>query len=262
MSHRLLLLFFAFFACFHSAQGQEEEEGTPRKPTKKIDVPEDVPIAPPVPHLAEGSATLENFLAKFAVPHDRIALTNGRVQRIVPVPLLFGKDKFPDEFGVQPLDDRNETGEAQTLTTGQVKSLIPFEHIAILETEALLKIPANAANPARKARLLAAEKALGQALLFHIDAVDKERRIGKSWARWKTALNEKLLEVRLAVGTEAAASKDWKSLREWIAGSSERYRSQPEILVQFASMRLLEAEDAAGREKPSDSRRPARRAAS
>ena len=252
MSHRLLLLGFIFLACFQFAQAQEEEEGTPKKPAKKIDVPEDVPVSPPVPNPPEGSATLENFLAKFAAPHDRITLANGRVQRIVPVPLLFGKDKFPDEFGVQPLDERNEIGDAQTLTPGQVKSLIPFEHIAILETEALLKLPANATNPPRKARLLAAEKALGQALFFHVGAVEKERRIGKNWGRWKTALNDKLLEVRLAVGTEAAATKDWKALREWIARCSERYRSQPEVLVQFAAMRLLEAEDAAGREKLAD----------
>ena len=265
MSHRFILLAFTFALAAWPARAQvEEEETAPKKPLKKIEIPDDPPpkITPGTPNVVPdlGRAaetafehpTLKAFFVKLAVAHDRVTLTTNRAQRIAPVPLVFGKDKFPNEFGVQPLDDRNQPGEDVTLVPSQVRSILPYEQIALNEVETLLKLPTNPAAPSMKDRLLAAERLLAQVLFFHEDAVEKERRMGKSWERYKVALNDKLLEVRLGLGKETAAAKDWPALKEMIQRYSERYRTQPKVLQEFAALRLSEAEELVKQEKVAD----------
>jgi ABC-type oligopeptide transport system substrate-binding subunit len=255
MSHRVLLLAFTCWGAATAAFGQVEEEDTaPRKPLKKIELPEEAPTRNPngVALPPGANPALAAFAAKLAFPHDRITLASGNSMRIVPVPLVFGKDKYPDEFGIQPLDDRNDTGELLTFTPAQVRSILHYEQLALNESEALLKLPAGGYTPPRSDRLAAVEKSLETVLAFHEKAVAQERRLGKNWDKFRLALHDKLVEVRLSIAKEAAVAKDWKALREATLAYSHRYANQPRIVAELAGLRLLEAEDAAQRDTPAD----------
>ncbi len=239
------------------AQPTEEEETNPKKPVKTI-VVEDDETAVDVPDGAvyfplravsravnnETNPSLKQFFAKFTVAFDRATDTKGQSARLTPIPFVLGKDKFPPQFDGYPIDDQNRPQPFQPVFTARLRRIEPFEKVAILEVEKLLTSESKTpADPKSKAKLAAAELVLSEVLLFHDQAREKEIRRGPSWGPFKSALDEKLREVRISRVKLAAADRDWPRVRDLTARLAERYRKDPATLEPVFAARLGEAEE-------------------
>ena len=67
---------------------------------------------------------LKDFYGLFTVVFDRITVGLSKPARVTPLPLLWGKDRYPAEFGVAVLDDNDNPGEPRTLTIRQVREVV------------------------------------------------------------------------------------------------------------------------------------------
>src|SRR5438874_2225921 len=80
---------------------------------------------------------------------------SGKVFRVTPLPIRWGYDTYPKEFGISVLDDTNAAGEPESIAKKQVRKVDHFEQIALEETDKLLKLGAD--GPKEADRLEAAE---------------------------------------------------------------------------------------------------------
>ncbi len=230
----------------------EEEEVSPKKPTKKVVVEDDTPGgAAGIPDLARAATSakhpaLRKYFASLSVGCDRITLANGKVVRVLLLPYVWEKDgkefrKNPDGFGVKPLDEDNRPSEdAQAVLPKDVRAITPFERFAALETDKLVSSTATDAAPYYD-RLAAAERALTSVLFFHDAAVEANRRRGPSWESYKAGVVDELLDVRLLLVKEAAKDKDWRRLNEAVSKYAELYKNKPKVLQELHTARLAEA---------------------
>ncbi len=241
----------------------EDEEPNPKKPTKTI-VVEDDPVAGnplALPDIARAAAAiplhprLKTFYSGFVTAYDRLNDTANRSERVAPVPLLWGKDKFPNPFGVFVLTDGVPAADTLAVQVTSVRALDPFERLALDAVEQLLKPPASA-PPAETAplpdRLAAAERLLTQVTFFHESAVERNERRGTGWDGLRTELAAKLADIRVRLLEIAAEEKDWARVRAQLARFTVRYKAQPDILRTMAAVRLREAEPLAASARPLD----------
>lgn len=237
------------------AAGDEEEEVNPKKPAKRVIVDDDTPGgAGAIADLIRAANStrrpdLKKFFAGTSVACDRITLENGKVLRVTPLPFVWEKDrdKFranPDGFGVAVLDDENKAGEAQFVQVKDVRAITPFERFALLEADKLVSTTASDAAPYSD-RVLAAERVLTATLFAHDAAVEANRRRGPNWTNYKTALADKLLDVRLSMVRDVAQQKNWRRLEELVTRYSDLYRGKPKVVETLVTVRLAEASELA-----------------
>lgn len=251
----LLLLALAavigFVTPYRSDARDEEEEVTPKKPVKRIVVDDDTPGgAGAIADLVRAAAStrhagLRKFYASTSIACDRITLENGKLLRVVPLPYVWEKDrdKFranPEGFGAAALDDDNKVGEAQYIQPKNVAAITPFERFAVLEADKLVSSTASDAAPFND-RALAAERVLTGTLFAHESAVAANRRRGPNWEPYKSAIVDKLLDVRLLIVREVAKEKNWRRLEELAVRYAEVYRNKPKVLELLVTIRLAEA---------------------
>jgi ABC-type transport system substrate-binding protein len=256
----------------------EEEESKPKKPAKQIPV-EEPPSQPPqqqkppapggkappetepseeegdkgvyvaklddVSRAAAAAAdpAVKKYLTGLSLAYDRLSDSNFKTSRITPVPLLWGKDKFPDEFGVAPLDDDNNVGEVRAMRRQSVRDILPFERIAVEQTAEFLKPAAGPGGPKPGDKLAAAERVLTAVMFFHDSARDQNRRRGKNWDPVKDEVYAKLTEVRVERVKLVAAGKDWPKLRELSGRLIALYKGNSKVLEPVYAARLAEAEE-------------------
>lgn len=251
---------------FAQPPGEEEEEKGPKQPPKKIDpdddgggvtVPEGVCYArlPAVARAAtnETNPPLKAFYGTFAVAFDRVTDGKGRTAPVTPIQFVYGKDKFPPQFYLYPIDAKGQVGDAVGFTPGTTRKLEPFEKVAVAEVEKLLSPDTKPAiDVPLSAKLTAAELVLSEVLLFHDRAREQEKRKGKSWDPLKAAVNDKLTEVRVSRVKQAAAEQDWPRVRDLGSRLAERYRNDPKVLEQVFAARLGEADELLRSEKITD----------
>lgn len=233
---------------------------TPATPPAKSPMPGGTPDPEPVPEGEEGGfvyklddlvraaqapphAGLKPFFAPFAVAFDRLTDNKGKTVRITPVPLLFGKDKYPAQFGVVELDDANQPKEPRGMTVKTTVRILPFEQIVIEAVTDLLKpSPFDPKGPKPADKLAAAERALTAVMFFHESAREQNRRRGKSWDKVKADIYEKLTGVRVDQIKQAATDQDWAKVRALAARMTALYRNNPAVLEPVYAARLAEAE--------------------
>ena len=243
-----------------TAPGMPATPGTPGSPSAPAEEGTNAYIAK-LPDVAREAAiakhpSIKDFLEPFTLAHDRMTVGSNKPARIAPVPLLWGKDKFPAEFGVVPFDDQNAAMELRTMKVGQVRSLIAFENYALDETERFLAPASNPAAAAAQAatadRYAAAEKLLTAVYFFHDAAREQNRRRGKSWDGPKAAIYDKLANVRIERLRLAGAARDWPRLKDMSGRYAELYRNNPKLLERVLLARLQEAEVLVQSETPTD----------
>jgi ABC-type transport system substrate-binding protein len=269
-----------------TAPPAEEEEAGPKKPTKRIPVEEPPPPAPKEPGQekpagpdgtppeqeeggnknvyvaklddvarAAAAATqpaIKQYLAGLGFAYDLLNDSRFKSQRITPVPLLWGKDRFPDEFGVAPLDADNNVGEVKTMQRRNVRDIQPFERIALEKTAAFLKPATEAGGPKPADKLAAAERVLTAVMFFHDSARDQKHRRGKSWDAVKAEVYDRLTAVRIDRIRQAATDKDFAKLKELSARLIALYKGNPKVLEPVYAARLAEAEILAKSDKVTD----------
>ncbi|OWK41727.1 ABC transporter substrate-binding protein [Fimbriiglobus ruber] len=194
---------------------------------------------------AAANPAVKEFLAAHAVAFDRLRRTTGKVMRVTPLPFLWGKDKFPADFGVAPLTDDGAAGEVTSMARKQVRDVEPFERLAIDATTTFLKPETDAAKvdtaPKPAVKLAAAERLLTAVMFFHESAREQNRRRGKSWDAVKAEVYDQLTAVRVARATQFGRDKDWAKLKETSARLIELYKNNPKVLERVYAARLLEA---------------------
>ena len=241
----------------------EDEEPVAKKPAKKVVVDDDGPAAGnplALPDIARAAAApqhpaLKKFFSGFVSAYDRLNDTGNRTTRVAPVPLAWGKDRYPNPFGVFDLTDKGPAEEPRAVSVASVRALDHFEPLALTAVEQLLN-PSKETSPADIAplpdRLIAAERLLTQVSFFHESAVEQGKRRGKGWEPIRAELGAKLADVRVKLVEAAAEAKDWGKVREQVARFTVRYKSQPDVLRKMAAVRLREAEPLAASERPVD----------
>ena len=90
---------------------------------------------------------------RFSVAFDQITQANGRRTRVTPLPLMFPDDrkKFPDPFGIVPLDARNGPGEVASIAPRTVRRIEPFEALTVAGADDLLADTDGASEAVRLA---------------------------------------------------------------------------------------------------------------
>jgi ABC-type transport system substrate-binding protein len=258
-----------------AAPPTEEEEAGPKKPIKPIPV-EEPPVqkekgkeaAPggtppeqeegadkgvyiyPIREIARAAAAdppphpaIKQYLAGFTFAYDLLNDSRFKSQRITPVPLLWGKDRFPDEFGVAPLDADNNVGEVRSVRRQLVRDIQPFERIALEKTAAFLKPATETGGPKPADKLDAAERVLTAVMFFHGAARDQNRRRGKSWDEVRDEVRDRLTAVRVDRVEQAAADRDFAKLKDLSARLIALYKDNPKVLEPVYAARLAEAEE-------------------
>lgn len=196
---------------------------------------------------------LRPFFAPFAVAFDRLTDVKGKVSRITPVPLLWGRDKYPAQFGVVELDAANAPQEAKSVTVKSVRRIEPFEQIVLESVDALLKPgPFDPSGPKPADKFAAAERVLTATLFFHDSAREQNKRRGKSWDKIKTDIYDRLTGVRVDQIKQAAADKDWAKVRALATRMTALYRANPAVLEPVYAARLAEAEGLVQSNRPGD----------
>ncbi len=190
---------------------------------------------------AAKNPVLKAFYERFPVAYDRVSVANVKPTRVTPLPLLWGKDRYPAEFGVVPLSADDAMQEAVSLSLRRVRGVEHFESIAVEEVGKLLALKAADGPPARE-RLEAAEKVLVAVYFFHDSAREQNRRRGKSWDAVKEAVYARLAEVRLGRVQAAGAERDWPGLKELTRKYAALYKATPKYLEPVLAARLLEAD--------------------
>lgn len=254
-----------------TAPPAEEEEAGPKKPSKPIPRVEPPPQTEPAkkeptatpPEQEEGgdkgvyvaklddvaraaaAATqpaVKEYLSGLGFAYDLLSDSRFKSLRITPVPLLWGKDRFPDEFGVAVLDADNNVGEPQTMQRKLVRDIQPFERIALEKTAEFLKPATETGGPKPAEKLAAAERVLTAVMFFHDSARDQKHRRGKSWDEVKTAVYDRLTAVRIDRVKQAAADKDFVTLKQLADRLIALYKGNPKVLEPVYAARLAEAE--------------------
>lgn len=260
----------------------EEEEVGPKKPTKPVPLDEPPPQkekgkepapgdTPPeqeeggdknvyvvkLDDVARAAAAathpaVKQYLSGFGFAYDLFHDSRFKSQRITPVPLLWGKDRFPDEFGVAPLDADNNVGEVRSVRRQLVRDIQPFERIALEKTAEFLKPATETGGPKPADKLAAAERVLTAVMFFHDSARDQKRRQGKNWDEVKTEVYDRLTAVRVDRVKQAAADKDFAGLKELSGRLIALYKGNPKVLEPVYAARLAEAEELVKSDKVTD----------
>jgi len=241
----------------------EDEDPVPKKALKKVVVEDDGPAAGrplALPDLARAAAAaphpaLKTFYAEFVTAHDRLVGVAGQTLHVAPVPLVWGKDKFPNPFGVFELTDGVASETTRSIPVRSVRGFDQFEPTALAAVKRLLTPPPNtkpADIPPLTDRLVAAERLLTQVSFFHESAVERNQRRGKSWEPIRAELAATLADVRVKLLDAAADANDWNTVRVQAARFAVWYKGQPDILRKLATVRLKEAEPLAKSNRPLD----------
>ncbi|MGL6075504.1 MAG: ABC transporter substrate-binding protein [Fimbriiglobus sp.] len=194
------------------------------------------------------SLELKAFYNLFSVAYDRIRVGTGIMNRVTPLPLLWGKDTFPAEFGIVPLNSDDTLKDLVTVAKKNVRELECFENYSLEQVRRFIELPPSPPTVAedqrlsKADRLAAGEKVLIAVYFFHDSAREQNRRRGKNWEPIKVALYDKLAEVRLARVNHAASLRDWPIVRDLTKKYGELYQRQPRFLEPVLAVRLLEAE--------------------
>ncbi|MCZ2343758.1 MAG: ABC transporter substrate-binding protein [Bacteroidales bacterium] len=236
----------------------EELDPNPPKKFQTILVDEDLPEKIPegayfvrLRPIAQSAAQatdrrVQQFLNGLTTAFDRVTLADGRVLRVTPLPLLFPNDrkKFPDPFGVVPLNSAQQPGEVDSLAVKSVRRIEPFEQIAVSEVDRLLAEPDG---PSVAVRLAACEIVLARVLLFHSTARDQNRRRGEEWQPLADALQTRLTDVRIARVNRAVEDRDWPLVRTLATEllADPQYARNRAVLEPILAARLAEAESVA-----------------
>ena len=268
-----------------AAPPTEEEEAGPKKPTKPIPLDEPPPQkekekgkeptpggTPPeqeeggdkgvyvakLDDVARAAAAatqpaVKQYLSGFGFAYDLFNDSRFKSQRITPVPLLWGKDRFPDEFGVAPLDADNNVGEVKS-----VRRQARPGHPAVRADRAGedRRVPqARRPRPAARSRPTSSPPPSGcltAVMFFHDSARDQNRRRGKNWDEVKTEVYDRLTAVRVDRVKQAAADKDFARLKEFSGRLIALYKGNPKVLEPVYAARLAEAEELVKSDKVTD----------
>lgn len=277
----LLALLFGSFALLPAQEGSEfpprktipfeEEEEEPVQPSKKIDLDDDLADLAAKsgayyvrlePLLRAAASTKNDSLKKlyqsYSVAHDRVVrepkAAKGKsdpkptvtIWKATPVPLLWGRDKFPEEFGLVPLTEDFQPEPVELVYPKQIRSITPFERLVLAASNQLLNPSGNSPEfqqMPQADRLEGAEELLAAALDFHENAVKLNRRNGNSWATIRDDLTRRLSEVRATRLQTAVENKDWATIRKIGPSYAEYYRDDPAVIQSLYSARLAEAKE-------------------
>jgi peptide/nickel transport system substrate-binding protein len=190
---------------------------------------------------------LKELLSRFAVPFDRLTEAKGAPTRVRPVPLRYGRDPFPKEFGIAELDAKGQPQPARGVSITDVRGVEHFEDLALAAAEQLLKQPAGA-GPTEQYH--AAERLLAAALRFHDYARAHPYpdgttpiRSGKSWDPVRGTLADRLKEIRVQQLKVAVTGLDWGRAREYGGRLLAAYPKDAAVAREVAAAWVGEASE-------------------
>lgn len=232
---------------------QEVEEATPPAVKKRVIV-EDEAVAVDVPKgayyvrledLARQMVDAKNPALRavyqaYVVAFDRITDTDGKTFRCTPIP-VYRTDVFPEQFGVFPLDERNEPSPARSMDRAKFQRVEHYEELAAKEAADLATEPPVRPGIPRADRLAAAEHLLAAAAFFHDAARDQSKRKGRGWEGVRQLLADRLSAARLNRLKFAAENKDWRTVRSLGGRMAQLYPTNQGLLAEVFVARLAEA---------------------
>ncbi len=222
---------------------EEEEEGAKPAKRKVVRVEEEEgkakagrPAAVPLGDLAEAARQAKHPAVKrlfqdLAVPHDLVTYRKFEVkvggdmppqqppERVDPLPDYVSEtpSRLREAVTLKVQDAEGRVRKQETRTPGELRSIKPYEEIALEKVEEFLgahyeKFGPAESNPqylARPDQLVAAEHALSAVLRFHESAKGRGVRKGEEWEPVEANLRKHLLDVSLEQLNALTAAKDW-----------------------------------------------------
>jgi ABC-type transport system substrate-binding protein len=238
-------------------QRMEEEENLPGKgPKRKIRFEEEDPDAKPARPGANPSADLgqlareaknpqvQQLHRKLAVPYDYVdrydrdadrALPSFRAQ---PLEQLYGKDraKLIGTITYVPLDADNKPLKQQSDSAGHIRSIQPYELIALEDLKNFRK-KADSSGVSAYEELVIEEQVLSAVLRFHESAKASRVRKGADWGAVEGEIRGRLLDVLLGQLQSHTAAKDWNTafalatrLADSFPGDTDQRKIAPHIV--------------------------------
>ncbi len=187
----MLALFAGFLAAQPPRKEEEEEPGknkarpvvpVPVTEPKKGDAPKPDAIDPDVGTFKEEAAKVQNAASRdlfraLVVPYDLLEanFAGGRIYRVELLPFR----ELPEgELEIQALDSKLEKSKPEKIPTGSGFKFTPFELLIVDRVERFLARESND----RADQLGVASRALTVGLRWHLQQVERGKRVGKEWS--------------------------------------------------------------------------------
>lgn len=237
------------------AKKQRKEEVEETEPPKKLTpirvgdepspgsvVQESVPQAVDFASAARraSSETVRELFRSLEVPHDLVTLRNGQEYVAELIPRYIGASPDANASLVVKTFKADGKPDIAFETRGRLRSVEPYEQVALRKVEEFLKQPDALVPPEAKSR--AAAEVLATVLHFHEAAKKREKRQGAGWAEVEKSLRAKLREVELLHLANLVKANDWKNASALARYLTKTYPAAEDQLLLFRPLSKL-AED-------------------
>jgi ABC-type oligopeptide transport system substrate-binding subunit len=246
---------------------KEEEEETAPKPKRRVPLVGDeekeekterslVRSAAAVADLGEEAERTKSVFArqlfqKLARPYDLLTYPSGNSVRVAPIAEYIGLEpSFNGRVSVTILSEQGKPRPAVRMAKEEIKSVNPYEKIALSEVEAFLKAGQDSSQTAGPKYLADfevlqdAEKVLAFVLRYHESARERGLRRGDGWKTLEDSLRVRLRDIQLKELRALTEGKDWMGAFALGTSLADRYRNDDQFRSSVADLLAQHADQA------------------
>jgi len=212
------------------------------EPGKKDVVPAGGTVDPDVGTMAEEAKKAKNAAARdlfrgLSVPYDRLDSTFAGAPPM-RIELWPTRELPEEEIEVRVLTPNLKESYPKKLATGSGFILVPFELIVVGQVDAFLARDLMDLGVSRDRQLDYAARALAAGLRWHLEMVDKGKRVGKKWEEVRALLRTRLIGTQRGRFRLFVEAKEYDKAEELGLALLSRYQDQPDITRDVYHLQL------------------------
>jgi ABC-type transport system substrate-binding protein len=240
---------------------KEEEEETKGKARPAVPVPVVEPDTKAAPPALEGvdpdvgtmreeerkakNAAAREMYRSLAIPYDRLTSTFKGGPPPYRIELWPTRELPEEEIDVRILRPNLLESYPQKLATGSGFIFTPFELIVLESVEAFLKRDPKDLGLTRDRQMEYASRAVSAGLRWHLEMVEKGKRVGKKWDEVKSLLRGKIIAIQRERFSAFVEAKEYERAEEIGIALLNRFPKYPDVLNDVYWLQLFRTERSA-----------------